>query len=216
MADSSSANPCNSSSCTISLGLVKLAKRQLHSRKNYSTLDFVKSTQVTFTMLINSEDLGIILERIRSQISAHKSHQSQTNSIRSFPLCLSGLQGSGKSTWASSITKSLRSESRLKILVLSLDDLYYDHTQLIRIRKSNLSKKLLRTRGQPGTHDENLAQKFFDSLRTGESVRVSAFDKSRFNGEGDRVSEEEWEIVPANPPIDVVVFEWVECWFPVA
>jgi D-glycerate 3-kinase len=158
-------------------------------------------------MLIDNDDLNVVLGRIRSRISAHKTHQRQANSNRPFLLCLSGLQGSGKSTWALYIANSLRAESKLKVLVLSLDDLYHDHANLISIRESDPSNKLLRTRGQPGTHDEVLAQKFFDSLDTGEEVRVPAFDKSRFNGEGDRVGEDEWEIVTAHPPIDVVIFE---------
>jgi D-glycerate 3-kinase len=36
---------------------------------------------------------------------------------------------------------------------------------------------------------------------------VPSFDKSRFNGEGDRVPIDQWERVTGNPPIDVVIFE---------
>jgi D-glycerate 3-kinase len=158
-------------------------------------------------MLIDSEDLNLVLGRIISQLSTHKKHGLQTTSRFPFILCLSGLQGSGKSTWASHIANSLRTENELKVVVLSLDDLYHDHAHLISIRESDPANELLRTRGQPGTHDEILAQKFFDSLGTGENVRVPAFDKSRFNGEGNRVSEDDWETVPSIPPIDVVIFE---------
>lgn len=38
-------------------------------------------------------------------------------------------------------------------------------------------------------------------------MRVPAFDKSRFDGEGDRVPQSEWRYVSRTPPIDVVVFE---------
>jgi D-glycerate 3-kinase len=92
-------------------------------------------------------------------------------------------------------------------VVLSLDDLYHGHTQLIRTRESDPANKLLGTRGQAGTHDEALAQEFFDSLNAGGELTIPAFDKSRFNGEGDRVSKEQWEIIPSDRHVDVVIFE---------
>ncbi|EKV09679.1 hypothetical protein PDIG_29160 [Penicillium digitatum PHI26] len=50
---------------------------------------------------------------------------------------------------------------------LSLDDLYLDNDNLIPLRAANPSNKLVQIRGQPGTHDMNLARSFFESLRTG-------------------------------------------------
>lgn len=124
-----------------------------------------------------------------------------------FVLGLSGMQGSGKSTWAESLAGRLRSAHQLKTLILSLDDLYHTHENLVRIREQNSSNKVFRNRGQPGTHDEILAKQFFSSLLAGEAVDVPAFDKSRFDGEGDRVPLSEWEHVSPSPPVDVIIFE---------
>lgn len=117
---------------------------------------------------------------------------------------LTGLQGSGKSTWAAEMADVLRRRYRFKVVQLSLDDFYHGHDKLLELRRSG--NKLHKTRGQPGTHDEALARSFFDAIRAGHStVKVPSFDKSRFNGEGDRVPEEEWTAVEG--VIDIVIFE---------
>ncbi|KAF2674611.1 P-loop containing nucleoside triphosphate hydrolase protein [Microthyrium microscopicum] len=128
-------------------------------------------------------------------------HSHRTNSPTPFILAISGAQGSGKSTLASALATSLRAHN-YSVLPLSLDDLYLPHSGLVRARESG--NALLRTRGAPGTHDEVLGAEVFGKLRKGEDVKVPQFDKSRFSGEGDRVSEEEWEVVGR---VDVVVFE---------
>ena len=145
--------------------------------------------------------LGYILPQIRDHQDAGPARS------RPFVLGLTGLQGSGKSTWASALSRALEEQHGLKVVNVSLDDFYHDHANLVRVREENRSNPLLRTRGQPGTHDEALAARFFSSLLEGEGVRVPAFDKSRFDGEGDRVPESEWTYVSRTPPIDVVVFE---------
>jgi D-glycerate 3-kinase len=121
---------------------------------------------------------------------------------------ISGLQGSGKSTWASKIVEIVTSQHQLHTIAISLDDLYKTHDDLITQRDKDPDNKLYRTRGQPGTHDEQLAADFFGRLReyTGEGeLRIPSFDKSKFNGEGDRAPEAEWPTITRKP--DVVVFE---------
>ena len=119
---------------------------------------------------------------------------------------LTGLQGSGKSTWATAIIQSLRCNHHLKAIQVSLDDFYLPHEKLVKVKAENLGNQLLRTRGQPGTHDEELARSFFENLRSGtQALRLPSFDKSCFNGEGDRVPESSWEVVEA--PIEVIVLE---------
>jgi D-glycerate 3-kinase len=96
----------------------------------------------------------------------------------------------------------------LNVVVVSLDDFYHRHEDLVAFHESNSTNKLLQTRGQPGTHDEKLAQDFFGSIESRQSeIRIPRFDKSCFNGEGDRVPREEWEVASNDPPIDVVIFE---------
>lgn len=123
-------------------------------------------------------------------------------------LGITGLQGSGKSTWATSIVSLLTTEHNLNAITISLDDVYKTHDDLIAQRDKDPENKLYRTRGQPGTHDEKLAGRFFQTLLeyTGEGeLKIPSFDKSKFNGEGDRAPESEWPIITSKP--DVVVFE---------
>ncbi|KAI0976402.1 P-loop containing nucleoside triphosphate hydrolase protein [Xylaria arbuscula] len=159
-------------------------------------------------MAIDSKTLDKVVAFVLPRIEAHRTQIRDKNGTRApFVLGLSGLQGSGKSTWAASLAQALNECHHYKTVILSLDDLYLPHADLVRLRESNPTNRLYRNRGQPGTHDEVLARQFFDSLYSGKDVALPSFDKSRFNGEGDRVPESEWEIVPADPPLDVIIFE---------
>jgi len=153
--------------------------------------------------------LEVLLPKIESQ------HQESSKPII---LGITGLQGSGKSTWASELVKILSQDYGLHTITVSLDDFYKTHDELVAQRDRDPDNKLYRTRGQPGTHDEQLAQKFFGSLKeyTGEGdLKIPSFDKSKYNGEGDRAPESEWPTISQKP--DVVVFEgWCVGFQPVA
>jgi D-glycerate 3-kinase len=143
--------------------------------------------------------LDILLPKIKSQ------HEQ---SSRPIILGISGLQGSGKSTWASRIVDVLEVQHQLHAITISLDDVYKRHDDLIAQRDRDPENKLYRTRGQPGTHEEQLAATFFEELRSyegGGELKIPSFDKSKFNGEGDRAPESEWPSISRKP--DVVVFE---------
>ncbi|CBX92097.1 similar to D-glycerate 3-kinase [Plenodomus lingam JN3] len=143
--------------------------------------------------------LEVLLPAIR------KRHETSPEPII---LGITGLQGSGKSTWASKIVEILTSEHQLYTITISLDDLYKTHDALVAQREQNPENKLYRTRGQPGTHDEQLAGRFFKDLReyTGKGhLKIPSFDKSKFQGEGDRAPESAWPTLTRKP--DVVVFE---------
>jgi D-glycerate 3-kinase len=132
-------------------------------------------------------------------------HETTTRPII---LGITGLQGSGKSTWASLIVRLLASEHHLHAVTVSLDDFYKTHDDLVARRNKDPGNKLYRTRGQPGTHDEELAAQFFRDLAEyrGESeMKIPSFDKSLFNGEGDRAPMQDWPKMEKKP--DVVVFE---------
>ena len=64
-------------------------------------------------------------------------------------------------------------------------------------------------RGEPSTHDLKLGAAVFSALKTRQPVRIPIYDKSRFEGQGDRTDESTWVEVnrPGEPSIDVVVFE---------
>ncbi|EMD96650.1 hypothetical protein COCC4DRAFT_154928 [Bipolaris maydis ATCC 48331] len=148
-------------------------------------------------------------------------------------LGITGLQGSGKSTWASTLVKLLSEEHGLYSITVSLDDFYKTHTDLVSRRNQDPANKLYLTRGQPGTHDEQLAQSFFQQLKawstttttttttiddspsTKAALAIPSFDKSRFNGEGDRAPESSWPRITRKPA--VVIFEgWCLGFTPVA
>ncbi|KAL0939954.1 d-glycerate 3-kinase [Colletotrichum truncatum] len=157
--------------------------------------------------MIDASAVEAVLQHILPAVKAHKAESSSP-----FILGLSGLQGSGKSTWAEALTQTLNTKHGINTRTLSLDDLYHDHDQLVALRDSNPGNGLLRTRGQPGTHDEELARRFFDDISqpskgNSESIKWPAFDKSLFSGEGGRVPVSQWDNVPRNPPLEVLIFE---------
>ena len=63
--------------------------------------------------------------------------------------------------------------------------------------------------GYIGTHDIQLAGSLIEKLVKSEEVKIPSFDKSLFNGLGDRAPEETWETVnaPGSKPIRVVILE---------
>lgn len=146
--------------------------------------------------------LELLVPKIRVQ---------QRQSPRPVVLGITGLQGSGKSTWAGKIVDLLSSKYKLHAITVSLDDFYHTHDNLVARRDQDLGNKLFRTRGQPGTHDQDLARDTLQALRHWEGnnaddgVDIPVFDKSRFNGEGDRAPRDTWPRCTSKP--DVIVFE---------
>lgn len=109
------------------------------------------------------------------------------------------------------VASSLAQDAGLHVATLSIDDLYLPHDGLAALAASHPNNPLLRGRGQPGTHDVQLGLRTLTALKTindnasTSRLKLPSFDKSQFNGEGDRVPEAEWRTV--NGPIDVVLFE---------
>ncbi|KAL8743535.1 MAG: hypothetical protein Q9184_008100, partial [Pyrenodesmia sp. 2 TL-2023] len=64
-------------------------------------------------------------------------------------------------------------------------------------------------RGQPSTHDLDLAISVLSSLRVRREVAIPSYDKSAFGGQGDRVPQDQWIQLnrDGQPPIDVVIIE---------
>ncbi|ORY60758.1 P-loop containing nucleoside triphosphate hydrolase protein [Pseudomassariella vexata] len=160
-------------------------------------------------MAIPQESVDAVLEHVFRHFQSQRSQHPSTDNKpqKPFILGLSGMQGSGKSTWAQSLANTLRTSHDLKVVVLSLDDLYHTHENLVKIREGNEGNELFRNRDQPGTHDELLAEKFFGEVLEGREFKVPRFEKSLFNGEGDRAPEAEWEVVVGQPAVDVLIFE---------
>lgn len=106
--------------------------------------------------MMDSAAVSAVLAILLPSIKEHRQHSKQI-----FVLGLSGLQGSGKSTWATELCKTLSQDHGYHARALSIDDLYHDHPELVAMRRRHPENKLLRARGHPGTHDEALARIFF-------------------------------------------------------
>jgi D-glycerate 3-kinase len=114
---------------------------------------------------------------------------------------ISGSQGSGKSTLALRLRETLARQAGLRVVILSIDDLYL--TRAERQRLAQAVHPLLRTRGVPGTHDLGLGLRVLDELMrpAGEPVTIPRFVKTL----DDRAPEAEWSTVRG--PADLVLFE---------
>lgn len=157
---------------------------------------------------IPEADIERVLSHVQPFIAQHLNTQSSKSTKRPFILGLTGLQGSGKSTWTDALVTALQQGFNYITINLSLDDLYLDHDELVNVRTNNPSNQLLQARGQPGTHDIDISLAFFQSLMDpSRDTLIPSFDKSLFNGEGGRAPRESWRRVPAGTSVDVVVFE---------
>ncbi|MGB5808897.1 MAG: hypothetical protein WBG86_00130 [Polyangiales bacterium] len=112
---------------------------------------------------------------------------------------LSGAQGTGKSSLARLLKAVLEREFRLRVAILSLDDLYLDGAT--RLQRAETYHPLLVTRGVPGTHDVHLGIDALRALRGGETVSLPRFDKAT----DEPLPRFQWPIW--NGPCDVVLFE---------
>ncbi|KAI0479450.1 P-loop containing nucleoside triphosphate hydrolase protein [Xylariaceae sp. FL0804] len=128
---------------------------------------------------------------------------------RPFIVGLNGVQGVGKTTLVRTIAAALRDVAGLETLVVSIDDLYLTHADQRALAAAHPDNKLVQVRGEPGTHDMDLAARFFDALCAGLPVRVPQYDKSAHAGQGDRVPEAQWAEVngPGQRRVQVVVIE---------
>lgn len=112
---------------------------------------------------------------------------------------VNGAQGSGKSTLCALLQLVLEVGFGLRVVTLSLDDLYL--TQAERVRLSQSVHPLLITRGVPGTHDVALGLNLLSALKRGESRSIPAFDKAQ----DDRRPMEFWPRFEG--PADVILFD---------
>ncbi|KAI7853738.1 P-loop containing nucleoside triphosphate hydrolase protein [Circinella umbellata] len=128
---------------------------------------------------------------------------------RPFIVGVSGCQGSGKTTLCDTLAHLLNDETthNLNVVTFSLDDFYLTRNDQAKLASNNPNNKLLQVRGQPGSHDLQLAKTTFNNLLDPKvtSLAIPSYDKSSFGGLGDRRDKSEWKTVYA--PYDVILFE---------
>lgn len=111
-----------------------------------------------------------------------------------------GGQGTGKTTLAQALCAILE-HLGYHTLSLSIDDLYKTYIEREHLRQ--VDPRMI-WRGPPGTHDIELGLQVLQQLRqpvSGESVAIPRFDKSLWNGSGDRTA---FQTVT---DIDIILFE---------
>ena len=129
-------------------------------------------------------------------------HQKAANGT--YFVGINGCQGSGKSTLADFLDACLTQQFALTVVVLSLDDFYYDQRK--RQSLAHTVHPLFSTRGVPGTHDTLQIKQILNALRHNKKqTRIPRFNKSTDNP----FPEAEWPVLKG--AVDVVIFEgW--CW----
>ncbi|KAL9112960.1 MAG: hypothetical protein Q9227_002825 [Pyrenula ochraceoflavens] len=145
---------------------------------------------------------------ILDRLEVHRRKHGAEEDPPPFFLGLNGVQGAGKTVLVSHLHATLTNPPHsLPTTIFSLDDFYLPHTSLSHLSSAlHPSNPLLQHRGQPSTHDLPLLLSTFSSLRAHRPTKIPKYDKSLFDGQGDRLPEDEWEEVPPSG-VKVVVFE---------
>ncbi|RAQ39349.1 glycerate kinase [Arthrospira sp. O9.13F] len=127
---------------------------------------------------------------------------SQLRQILNRPLVqgILGGQGTGKTTTTTVISRILNLLN-YQAISISIDDLYKTYADRQRLREQD---PRLIWRGPPGTHDIDIGIQLLDQLRNptpGQKITIPRFDKSLWNGEGDRIEPQQIEAP------DIILFE---------
>jgi D-glycerate 3-kinase len=150
--------------------------------------------------------IPFLLDRLRVHTERHRGKPSTPP----FFIGLNGVQGAGKTVLVSALNDTLRSEPySLSVVTLSLDDIYLDHASQVALAQAHPSNPLLQHRGQPSTHDLALGEEVFASLAAERPTAIPQYDKSAFEGQGDRVPKTHWNVVngAGQEKVKVVIFE---------
>lgn len=129
---------------------------------------------------------------------------------------MSGPQGSGKTTLMRDVRAQLAGRG-WRVVTVSIDDFYLTHDEQLALARRHAGNRFLQHRGYPGTHDVALGVTVLTALGTlgsGSSLRLPGYDRSAFEGTGDRLPASDWSEVEG--PLDLVVLEgWMLGFTPV-
>lgn len=120
---------------------------------------------------------------------------------------VTGQQGSGKSYTSARLQEYLNTQyTQLNTILVSIDDFYLTHKDQLELEQHFPKNKLLKGRGLPGTHDLELLQKVLSIITTNaktNTIELPRYDKSKFNGLGDRLPKPDL----VELPVHIVIFE---------
>lgn len=131
---------------------------------------------------------------------------------------VSGPQGSGKTYTSNLLYQHLMAQygQTKNIALMSIDDFYLTHKEQLNLNHQYKDNFLLQGRGLPGTHDMTLLNQILQSIvqrttdienngneQEREFIHIPRYDKSKFNGEGDRSDE----VIKCKVPIDICILE---------
>jgi len=119
---------------------------------------------------------------------------------QAYGLAINGGQGTGKTTKAGFL-KVVLEVLGYKVVTFSTDDFYKTHEELQKLKQRN---PVYISRGPPGTHDIKKLKEVIEALKNRKATKIPKYDKSAYNGEGDREPEKKWEVVPEGTDIFIV------------
>jgi D-glycerate 3-kinase len=101
---------------------------------------------------------------------------------------------------------------------ISIDDFYLTRSEQIALARRYPRNPYLQHRGYPGTHDVGLGVSILTALRMltdGQSMKVPGYDRSAYEGLGDRLPESDWRVVTG--PLHLIILEgWMLGFSPIA
>ncbi|KAG4961585.1 hypothetical protein JHK87_038218 [Glycine soja] len=142
------------------------------------------------------------------QITEHQSKFKDGEDIPPLVIGFSAPQGCGKTTLVFALDYLFEVIGR-KSATVSIDDFYLTAEGQNKLRDANPGNALLELRGNAGSHDLAFSVETLTALtkltREGMKLKLPRYDKSAFNGRGDRADPSTWSEVEG--PLTVVLFE---------
>ncbi|CAI0396027.1 unnamed protein product [Linum tenue] len=143
-----------------------------------------------------------------NQISKHASQFKDGEDIPPLVIGFSAPQGCGKTTLVSALAHLFDVTGR-KSATISIDDFYLTAEDQGKLREANPGNSLLELRGNAGSHDLPFSVETLTSLckmtKEGMKMKLPRYDKSAYNGKGDRGNPSAWPVVEG--PLTVILFE---------
>ncbi|XP_010532134.1 PREDICTED: D-glycerate 3-kinase, chloroplastic-like [Tarenaya hassleriana] len=143
-----------------------------------------------------------------NQIALHNSEFEDGDDVPPLVIGFSAPQGCGKTTLVFALDYLFKTTGR-KSATISIDDFYLTAEGQAKLREANPGNALLELRGNAGSHDLQFSIETLESLtkmtKEGMKMKVPRYDKSAYNGRGDRADASTWPEVEG--PLTVILFE---------